>query len=245
MSAAFRIRLGSRTFAPSWGMTLLTLALMLAFGALGRWQWQKGNLRELQSEAFARGTERAEPLGTRTLADVQRFHRISVTGRFDPAHQFLLDNRTRDGRAGYEVLTPLVRGDRPMILVNRGWVPFSGFREKLPDVSLPGEASVEVVGRVDELPSEGLQSGRAPPAASAPWPKVTSYPHAAELIALLGRPAEGRILLLDAGQPNGYLRDWQPPGLPAIRHWSYGVQWFAFALLAMVLWVILGMRQDR
>jgi cytochrome oxidase assembly protein ShyY1 len=98
---------------------------------------------------------------------------------------------------------------------------------------------------VDELPSEGLESGRAPPDARAPWPKVTTYPHAAELSAALGRPTETRLLLLDPRLPNGYVREWQPPGLPAIRHWSYAVQWWAFAVLAVALWVILGFKKRR
>jgi surfeit locus 1 family protein len=56
---------------------------------------------------------------------------------------------------------------------------------------------------------------------------------------------ESRILLLDARAPNGYVREWQPPGLPATRHWSYAVQWWAFAVLAVAVWLILGMRKNR
>jgi cytochrome oxidase assembly protein ShyY1 len=41
------------------------------------------------------------------------------------------------------------------------------------------------------------------------------------------------------------VREWQPPGLPAIRHWSYAVQWWAFAVLAVMLWVILGFRSRK
>jgi len=245
MSASIRIRLGSRTFSPSWLMTLLALAACMAFVSLGRWQWAKGELREAQAEEFSRGTDRAVPLGTRRLAEVERFQRITVSGRFDGTHQFLLDNRTNEGRAGYEVLTPLAREGRPVILVDRGWVSFSGYREKLPDIALAADNEVEVVGRVDELPSQGLESGRAAPDAQAVWPKVTSYPRAAELSAALGEPVESRIILLDAGAPNGYVREWEPPGLPAIRHWSYAVQWWAFAALAIGLWLILGMRKNR
>lgn len=240
-----RIPFGSRTFSASWPLTLLTIAGIAAFLSLGHWQWSKGNLRAAQAEEFARGSESAEALGSRSLSDVARFQRVRVTGRFDPARQFLLDNRINAGRPGYEVLAPLERPDGKVILVNRGWIPFSGFREKLPDVFFPADAEVEITGRVDELPVEGLASGRAAPDANAPWPKVTSYPSPAELSAMLGRPIEPRILLLDAREPNGYLREWQPPGLTADRHWAYGVQWYAFAVLALALWLILNIRGMR
>ena len=240
-----RIPLGSRTFSASWPLTLLTAAAVAAIVSLGHWQWSKGDLRASQAQAFAHGADVAEPLGARMLADVPRFQRVRVKGRFDTSRQFLLDNRSNEGRPGYEVLTPFYReaAERGAILVNRGWVPFSGFREKLPDVSFSSAGDVEVTGRVDELPAQGLASGHAAPAADAPWPKVTSFPQANELSAMLRFPVESRVLLLDASEPHGYVRAWQPPGLSADRHWAYGVQWYAFAALAIALWLILGMRR--
>lgn len=226
-------------------MTLLTLVGVALFVNLGRWQWNKGNLRAQQAEEFAHGAGTAERLGDRRLEQVPRFQRVSVTGRLDPAHQFLLDNRTNEGRPGYEVLTPLYREGHDAILVNRGWVPFTGFREKLPDVSFAADQDVEISGRVDELPVEGLASGHAAPDEKAQWPKVTSYPTPMELAQALDRHVESRILLLDANAPNGYVREWQPPGLTADRHWSYGVQWYAFAVLAVALWLILGFRRRK
>jgi surfeit locus 1 family protein len=221
------------------------LAGVVLFANLGRWQWNKGDLRAKEAAAFAQGTDTAEPLADRSLEQVPRFQRVSVTGRLDPEHQILLDNRTNEGRPGYEVLTPLYREGRDAILVDRGWVPFSGYREKLPDVAFAAGGEVQIMGRVDELPVEGLASGHAAPDDKAPWPKVTSYPTPMELAQALGRHVESRILLLDANAPNGYVREWQPPGLTADRHWSYGVQWYAFAVLAVALWLILGFRRGR
>lgn len=245
MGSRIRIAFGSRVFETSWLWTALMLLACVAFISLGRWQWNRGNLRAVQAEEFARGSEHPVALGSRSLADVARFQRVSVQGRYDTAHQFLLDNRTHEGRAGYEVLTPLDRTSGSTILVDRGWVAFTGYRDRLPDISFAAPDAVEVVGRVDELPSQGLQSGRAPPVPGPSWPKVTTYPTASELSTALGRPIESRILLLDARAPNGYVRAWQPPGLPAIRHWSYAVQWWAFAVLAAALWLILGFRRRR
>lgn len=225
-------------------MTLLTLALAFAFVSLGRWQWERGNARQAQWEGFEQGAEEPLPLGSRSLADVERFQRVKVSGRYDASRQFLLDNRTHDGQAGYEVLTPFVLSDDRVVLVNRGWVPFTGFRDRLPDVAFSADAP-ELVGRVDELPVAGLASGRAAPAADAAWPKLTTYPSPEELSAALGRKIEPRIVLLDANAPHGYVRDWHPPGLSPTRHWSYAFQWWSFAAAIIVIWVVMSVRRGR
>jgi surfeit locus 1 family protein len=232
-----------RAFAPTAGFTLLALLLSALFVRLGVWQWHRGSEREEEWSRFARGADAVVVPGTRALAELPLFQRIAVTGELDGAHQFLLDNRIWRGRAGYEVLTPLVRGDAPRLLVDRGWVPFTGSRARRPDVSLVGaDAPLELSGRIALLPSPGLARGRAAPAAGDPWPKVTSYPDMAQLAAALGAPLSPRILLLDPAAPFGYVRDWQPPGPTPLRHFSYAIQWWIFAGLTLVLWAVLGRR---
>jgi surfeit locus 1 family protein len=231
--------------APSWPLTVLTVALCVVFIGLGRWQWHRGEMREAEWDAFAQGADQALPLGAQKLADVARFARVSLTGHFRPERQFLLDNRTHAGSAGYEVLTPLELADGRVLLVDRGWVAFTGYRAVLPDISFAPQEAVTVVGRVDELPSAGLAFGRTAPAVNGGWPKLATYPRLQDLSAALGRTLEMRILLLDARAPDGYVRDWQPPGLPPARHWAYAIQWWAFAVTLVVLWVVLAVRRAR
>jgi hypothetical protein len=45
---------------------------------------------------------------------------------------------------------------------------------------------------------------------------------------------ERRIVLLDPGAADGYVRDWQPPGVPPARHWAYAIQWWLFAVTLVV-----------
>jgi surfeit locus 1 family protein len=223
--------------------TLLALALVALFVRLGVWQWQRGEQRQAAIERFARGADEVIDPGTRDLADLPLYQRVSVNGELDGAHQFLLDNRIHQGRAGYEVLTPLVPAAGPTVLIDRGWVPFSGSRARLPEVSLTATGPVRLSGRIATLPSPGLASGRAAPDGAASWPKVTSYPDMEQLtVALGGRRLSSRILLLDPAAPYGYVRAWKPPGLPPLRHFSYAVQWWTFALATATLWVLLSRR---
>jgi cytochrome oxidase assembly protein ShyY1 len=235
---SIRIPLARRVFAPSWGFTILTVVLCTAFFYLGRWQWHRGELRQAEWDRFAIGAEQVLPVGARALQDIPRFQRVELEGRLDPDHQFLLDNRTYQGHAGFEVLTPLQRPDGRVALVDRGWVPFSGLRDRLTGVALKIQGVVVITGRIAELPAAGLASGRAAPDTLAPWPKVTAYPTMAQLSTALGSPLESRILWLDPNAPDGYVRDWHPPGLEPMRHWSYAAQWWCFAVVLVVIWVV-------
>ena len=239
------LRLGGRVFVPSAGFTVVALLLCALCVRLGAWQWHKGIQGEQEWTRFARGADRVIALGARAVSDVPLFQRVSVTGRLESARQFLLDNRTYRGRAGYEVLTPLTRAGAAVLLVDRGWVPFSGSRARLPDIAFEAAAPVTLSGRLAELPSPGLARGRSAPDARAPWPKVTSYPRAAELGAALGAPLAARILLLDPQAPFGYVRDWQPPGMAPLRHLSYAIQWWSFATLALIVWAVVSTRRTQ
>lgn len=233
---------GAHRFAPTLGVTLGALLLVALFVRLGLWQWHRGEQGQAAAERFARGADEVLELGTRAAAEVPLYQRVSVAGDLDGMHQFLLDNRTYKGHAGYEVLTPLNRVDAPVLLVDRGWVRFPGSRAQLPDVSLAAGGPVKLTGRIATLPAPGLALGRAGPSPGSSWPKVTSYPDAAQLAAALGARIDARILLLDPASPLGYERDWRPPGLTPLRHFGYAVQWWTFALLTLALWVLVSRR---
>lgn len=238
------LKIGHRHFAPSPGLTVLVLVLCAVFVSLGRWQWRRGNARQAESARFERGAQQVLTLGSTPLSRVPDYQKVSLGGRFDPAHQFLLDNSPYNDMDGYQVLTPLERPGGQVVLIDRGWVPFTGSRAELPDISMSTTAAVVISGRVGDLPAAGLPSGRAPPPAGNRWPKVTSFPTMAQLSAALGRPLEPRIILLDPQQPQGYLRDWRPPGLPAMQNWAYAFQWWCFAIGAVVMWVILSTKRE-
>jgi surfeit locus 1 family protein len=238
-----RLSAFGRVFAPSWPMTLLTLILLVLFVGLGRWQWHRGEAKQALWSAYERSDSRSVPGALVDFDTAQRFTRVALTGHFDAAHQFLLDNRSHAGKPGYEVLTPFLLESGRRILVNRGWIPFDGYRDRLPDVSLASDPSTIVQGRLDELPTPGLASGRAPPEAGDAWPKLTSFPTHEELESVLGEKLARRILLLDPQASNGYVREWSPPGMAPERHFSYAIQWWGFAAVLLVLYFALNFRK--
>jgi surfeit locus 1 family protein len=236
-------------------MTGLTACLLVLFLALGRWQWDRAEYKQAQLQKFAACVVRAEYLGVRSTRDVDRYARITLSGRWDLSRQFLLDNRTREGRAGFEVLTPFQLDDGRWVLVNRGWILFEGFRDQLPDLvsTVPAadrDQTLLIEGRVDELPRAGLASGRSAPRETGDWPKVTSFPETAELARAMGLPQEGvlepRQILLDAQSGSGYRRDWSAfaVGKGPEQNWSYAIQWWSFAVVLLILYVSLNLRRQ-
>src|SRR5262249_14239609 len=123
-AAVSRAGRSARVFAPSLAFTLVALVLAALFVRLGIWQWHRGVSRQEEWTQYARGADQLRALGAQPTSEMPLFQHVSVSGHLDGEHQFLLDNRTHDGRPGYEVLTPLLRESAPTLLVDRGWVPF-------------------------------------------------------------------------------------------------------------------------
>jgi cytochrome oxidase assembly protein ShyY1 len=165
-------------FAPRWYWVLLTAALLPVFVALGHWQWQRGQAREAQWQEFARGSDEAIEASAQTLTRLPRYTHVRVAGRFDAERQFLLDNISHNGAPGYQVLTVLELAEGSKLLVNRGWLPFLGFREQLPDVALPVESLAgprTMTRRRAAQPVGGRPAGRAGPPPGGVWAPVARF----------------------------------------------------------------------
>jgi surfeit locus 1 family protein len=240
-------RARARRFAPRPLMTLLALAVFAGLVALGRWQLDRAHQKQSLYDAFAAGAGSTHRIDSST-PPLPRFQHVALTGRYDPAHQILLDNRSdAAGRAGYEVLTPFTLDDGGLILVDRGWIGFGASRAQRP--SLPVDAGERTVhGRIDRLPLPGLRLGVDPPLAG-PFPVLASYPTQDAIARLLQEPATrfvraGERVLLDATEPDGYERAWLPPGFAPMRHIAYAVQWFALALALAVIFVVTNLERS-
>lgn len=241
-----RVIVGNRVFAPQAWAALLTAVALAAFVSLG-W-WQIGRAREKQAlvESFARGTQTSvELLPDVTVDELPRYQHLRAEGHYEPAYQVLLDNMpSQSGQPGYRVLTPFRRqGSDRLLLVDRGWVPLGPSREALPVVGVTAENRA-VSGRLDQLPIPGVRVGEATTPGDKHWPRVMNFPRQQDLERTLGGPIESRILLLDPAAPDGYERVWRPAlGFGPERHLGYAIQWFAFALVAVVIFIALSLQR--
>ena len=241
-----RLEFGKRVFAPpAWGAALAVLAIG-AFVSLGNWQLGRAREKQALLAEFEAGSRQIVDADGRHFGDLGRYQHVRVRGTYDPARQLLLDNMpsAADGRPGYRVLTPLRRADgRGWVLVDRGWVPLGATRDDLPGVAVGGGPR-EVAGVLDVLPVPGLRAGPAAVAGDVRWPRVMLFPTIADVEATLGVAVESRIVLLDAADPDGFERQWRPAlGFGPERHLGYAIQWFAFALVAAVLFIALNLRR--
>jgi surfeit locus 1 family protein len=230
---------------PPW--LLLVALAVAAFINLGLWNWHRAESKRVLEQAFAAAGAQAVPLGTRGLAALPRYTQVEVRGHFDVAHQFLLDNMTHAGKAGYQVLTPLQLEDGRWLLVNRGWVPLvDRQRAQRPDVTLPSPSTlVTLSARIDELPAAGLAVGRASADAETAWPRLTSFPTSAELATALGVALEPRQLLMAPELENGYVREWHSAAaaVPPERNIGYAIQLWSFALLSVVVYLVINLKR--
>lgn len=220
------------------------LLLLPVFISAGLWQLDRAAQKTELEASFRSGADMdamTQPITDAEAAGL-RFRKIRLEGRFDPAHQILLDNIVHGGVNGYEVLTPF-RTNNVTIMVNRGWLRANADRRVLPDVTVGGDLRT-LTGIVNTFPQPGMRFATEYPD-DMPWPRRMLYPTRDGIEAALDRPVAGYQLLLAEGQADGYSRKWEVLDLGVQTHYGYAFQWFSFAVIATIFYVILITRWRR
>jgi len=204
------------SFRPRGWALAAAVAACAAFIALGNWQ--------------ARRAEEKRALGAQLETK-----RVALDGTFLPEYTVLLDNKIRNHRAGYEVVTPL-RVDGDNVLINRGWIEAGATRDVLPQVRTPpGQVHVEGI-RLERLPRllnlERKATG-----------KVRQSLDLGEFAAQTGLRLRPFFLEQHSPADDGLARDWPRPDAGVAMHESYSLQWYSFAVLAVVLFMGLSFRR--
>ena len=218
-----------------WPTTLFVFALLPGLLALGVWQWHRADEKRVLQQQFD-ALQRAAPINAAQLADTPaNYTRAELRGQYDNARSFLLDNRVLNGRVGFEVLTPFVLADsRELLLVNRGWIAGDPARRQLPAIPAVSGA-VELRGYIYRAADNPLVENSAN---AASWPRVIDQIDFARMPTLLGGPVYPFTLRLDAGADGALSPEWPVVTNSPEKHVAYAVQWFAMAVVLMLMWVL-------
>ncbi len=225
--------------------TLIVLPMLAVLVGLGFWQLQRLQQKEefIAQRAYGFSQPPVELTSRDTNLPSLAWRRVKVTGRFDYTHEFHLW-ALRDGRAGYDILTPMTRTDGApgqLVMVDRGWVPME---KKDPSTRAAGdpEGAVEVNGFV-RIDLDG-RSAVTPDndLAKNIWYWV-DYNAMSQQLSNFVRPL---VVVADAtpnagGLPLGIS---EPPTLPN-RHLEYALTWFGLAVTLVVMFVLMLRRQFK
>lgn len=229
--------------------TLLVFLLAAVFVRLGFWQLDRLEQRREHNAALAERLDAAPVQLLRVPRDTTGWiHRhVVLRGTWDADGIILYAGRNLGGVPGVHVLTPLrLAASGARVLVHRGWLPApDGARPDLREVENDGV--VRAKGIVVPFPA-----GRSPPPpegwarADTPAFRRTWYSIDAEAIRRqypyeLGAVAVQLIPEEDAPRLPVRL---PAPALDDGPHRGYAIQWFSFAVIALLGWAAL-VRQAR
>ncbi|MEO7050931.1 MAG: SURF1 family protein [Rhodanobacter sp.] len=227
---------------PSWWTLLLTVAGALLFIRLGVWQLHRADFKEslLRRYAAAASAPAQDFAAVAARPPADSFPRVHVRGHYLVDHLYLLDNPKHDTRGGVEVFAPLqLHGQSPLLLVDLGFLPGQG-NDQTPPLPPLSSALVDLQGLYVPPPPVGFEMGGNALARETRWPKKSIFLAMNDVARDLGRPLYPRVLALDADSSSAYVRKHSLDlSMPPARHRAYAFQWFAFALAAVVILLVL------
>ena len=199
-------------------LAVLALALAAGFVVAGIWQLHRRQERRARNADIA--AARAQPpvdLPTRLPPEALRDRRARASGVYDYAHERVWAGRTFREAPGVAVLTPLRLPDGSAVFVDRGWVPSPDAR-RIDHLRYREGDSVTVAGLALPVPRDRGDVD--------PQRLRDSLPYAVLPIVI-------QIDDTAAPHPPGLAR-WRTPPLGDGPHLFYAIQWFSFAVIAVV-----------
>ncbi len=230
------------------GWTLAYLGMFTVLLSLGVWQVHRADEKQayldLQAQRINQHIDLMNSQPVENIIQI-RYKQATITGTYDVAHQFLLDNQIQDSKVGYFVLTPFkLKNTNKAILVNRGWIPLIEPRTTLPDVSLQSQHSeITLTGRVNAFPRVGIKlDGATQPTQTQP--AIVQVVDNIVLSKQLGYDLLDFQLELSPDSADGYKRDWNIViPIPPEKHLAYALQWFGLALVLTVMFIKMALKK--
>ena len=227
----------------------LTIAVIIGvvfLARLGVWQLDRHLQRMTNNQLItSRMQMTALPLAQLVAlpAGERDFRGVSAVGQYDPAHQILWRNRSYFGRTGFQILTPLQSDDGSVVLVNRGWVPYESVTAEWSTQFAPPTGLQAVIGvwRESQAPSTTVDEAPLVNSWRDKWFFITIPAIQAQMPQTL---VPGFIEV----QPDGsaYVEN-QPIPIATTdmgmgSNLSYSIQWFGFAVILAVGYIVVVQR---
>ncbi len=232
--------LGRRSFRPGWAASLAAAAALAAAVALGNWQVRRAGEKLALQERLDDRSQSAPlhiPPHPVPANDVE-YYRVAVRGEFLPQHTILLDNRVLQGQVGYDVLTPFkIEGGDVCVLVNRGWVLAGPRREIMPQFPTP--AGVQQVEGIAVPPARRFFELGPTETTGPVWQNLVLDRYAAQTRLAL----QPFVVQQQNANGDGLTRIQERPDTGVNMHRGYAVQWYALAVLVIVLYVALNLKR--
>jgi surfeit locus 1 family protein len=235
---------------------LLTVAAIVAVVCmrLGVWQLHRLEQRRAHNAAvLARYTAPPIELDSLRAPAASAFRRVRVRGSYDHSRELLLANRPRHGSPGVHVLTPLRRDENDTaVLIVRGWLYAPDAAHTATERWREGSATGDV-GYVRHYAAESSRPSQAPgdkTVRELDFTTISSrmpYPLAPYLVVLISERDQTGVTPVTSAETS---RSEHPvrvvsPTLGEGNHLSYAVQWFSFAVIAIIGGAVLFLRGRR
>lgn len=242
------VKLGWLELTLEWRLTLLTFCVVPGLLGLGFWQLERG--AEKQELADRHETRAGQPVltldalrATDLLADGSfpadlEDRQTRFVGRFLPEQYFLLDNRLRDGRFGYEHIA-LVDAGEVVVPVNLGWIPGDPARRTLPKPGLPGGRH-SFFGRIYLSGGESyrLAVEEVPRELPAVIQSYDEHRYAQGLGEVDGARVLPLLVRVAQEHPFAHRADWPVVNQSPQKHTGYAVQWFTMAAVLLIAFTL-------
>ncbi|MEH6455194.1 MAG: SURF1 family protein [Cocleimonas sp.] len=254
-------------FAPKLIPTLLAFICVPILIYLGIWQLDRADEKRVidqgVNDAIAKPALRFNDADLAKLGD-EIFRSGTINGYYDIKEQFLLDNRTHEGKPGYHVLSsflfesnyklsPSNNSTRYGVLINRGWISYNGTRNNITNIELDKDIT-EIVGSIKKIPRSIVLKDVAENDSSTALVFKTENKQL-EGVSLIQSIQLDRLskslnyellpvmIELDKTANDGFIREWQPYYGSIDKHNAYALQWFAFASILLFLFFKLNIRK--
>jgi surfeit locus 1 family protein len=227
------------TFTPGFWPTIAAAALVSLTIWLGHWQTERGDEKQARQDLLEQRMR--EPLldlrDAPASADDVLYRRVRASGEYLASRQIFIDNQVFEGRAGFNVVTPLrLDGSGAVVLVVRGWIERTQRYPEPPPA--PVAAGHVTVAGIAALPPKRYLELAPPDESSAVWQNLSI-----ERFAAKAHEKVFPFLLVADYSPEGFQVLRERPDAGVERHREYSLTWYAIALTTFTLWLVLNVRR--